>query len=254
MGQGLYKNDIYELVAVITWETVMNFQRGNLLLEQLPTQDLQRLLPYLQLVSLAKDQVVYQQDEVVDYFYFPLTAVVSFAIQLPDGIDTHVALADSSSMFPLSVVVDSHCLLGVHVRIPGLAYRMPVDVLRREFSQCQAFAKLVMKAVRNLLGQLSLSSACFRRHSTQQILAKVLLVALQHRVEQEIEITHGQIADIVGVRREAITLTLKQLEQRGVVECLRGKIRLRDRPMLEDMVCTCYRARKQLGVFQRLLV
>ena len=56
----------------------MSYQRGNLLLEQLPAQDLQRLLPYLQLVSLSKDQVVYEQDAVVDYFYFPLTAVVSF--------------------------------------------------------------------------------------------------------------------------------------------------------------------------------
>ena len=232
----------------------MSYQQGNLLLEQLPSQDLQRLLPYLQLVSLPKDQVVYEQDAVVDYFYFPLTAVVSFAVQLPDGVDTHVALADASGMFPLSVVVDSHCLLKVQVRLPGLAYRLPVDVLRREFSECQAFAKLIMKAVRNLLGQLSLGSACFRRHSTQQILAKVLLVALQHRAEPEIDITHSQIADIVGVRREAVTLTLNQLEQRGVVECLRGKIRLSDKARLEELACTCYRARRHFNMFQRLLV
>lgn len=32
----------------------MSFQQGNLLLEQLPTEDVQRLLPYLQLVSLEK--------------------------------------------------------------------------------------------------------------------------------------------------------------------------------------------------------
>ena len=232
----------------------MGFQQGNLLLDQLPAYDQERLFPYLQLVSLSKDQVICEQDSVVEYFYFPLTAVVSFSISMKEGDDVHVALADCSSMFPLSVVADSHCLLGVHVRLPGLAYRMPVDVLRREFALGQAFSQLVMRAVRNLLGQLSLSSTCFRRHSTQQILAKVLLVALQHRTEQEIEITHGQIADIVGVRREAITLTLKQLEKSGVVECLRGKIRLNDRHRLEAMTCGCYRARKQFSVFQRLLV
>lgn len=232
----------------------MSHQRGNLLLEQLPAQDLQRLLPYLQLVSLSKDQVVYEQDALVDYFYFPLTAVVSFAVQLPDGVDTHVALADASGMFPLSGVADSHCLLMVQVRLAGLAYRLPVDVLRREFSECQAFAKLIMKTVRNVLGQLSLGLACFRRHSTQQILAKVLLVALQNRVEPEMEITHSQMADIVGVRREAITLTLKELERRGVVECLRGKVRLIDKARLETLACTCYRARRHFGMFQRLLV
>jgi CRP-like cAMP-binding protein len=232
----------------------MNFQQGNRLLDQLPESDLERLRPYLQLVSLGKDQVVCEQDEEVQFFYFPLTAVVAFSITLGDVARTDVALADCTSMFPLSVIADTHCLLGVQVLLPGLAYRLPVDILRQEFARGRAFAQLAMKAVRNMLGQLSLSSACFRRHSTPQIVAKVLLVALQHRTEDELDITHGQIAEIVGVRREAITLTLKRLENKGVLECTRGKIRLFDRSALEGYSCDCFRMRNNVGMFQRLLV
>jgi len=232
----------------------MSFQQGNLLLDQLPADDVQRLLPYLQLVSLEKDQVVCEQDSQVDHFYFPLTAVVTFSIHSSDGYQTDVALSDCSGMFPLSVVADNHCLLGVRVLLSGLAYRVPVDVLRQEFSRGQAFAKLVMRAVRNLLAQLSLSTACFRRHSTRQILAKLLLIALQHRSDNDLEITHGQIADIVGVRREAITLALKQLEHKGALACSRGRIRLVDRKALEGLACSCYRTRTNLWTFQRLLV
>jgi CRP-like cAMP-binding protein len=232
----------------------MSFQQGNLLLEQLPTEDVQRLLPYLQLVSLEKNQVVFAQDAPVSHFYFPLTTVVTFSIQTSDGYQTDVALTDCSGMFSLSVVADSHCLLEVRVLLSGLAYRLPVDVLREEFSRGQALAKLVMRAVRHLLAQLSLNSACFRRHSTRQILAKLLLVALHHRREGDLEITHGQVADIVGVRREAITLALKQLEHKGALVCSRGRIRLLDRTVLEGMACDCYRARMNLGMFQRLLV
>ena len=232
----------------------MNYQQGNLLLEQLPDEDFGRLRPYLQLVSLEKDQLVCEQDEEVQFFYFPLTAVVAFAITLSDVAKTDVALADCTGMFPLSVIADPHCLLGVQVLLPGLAYRLPVDILRQEFSRGQAFAKLVMKAIRNMMGQLSLSSACFRRHSTPQIVAKLLLVALQHRSEDELDITHGQIADIVGVRREAITLTLKRLENKGVLECTRGKIRLLDRLTLEGFSCDCFRMRNNVRTFQRLLV
>lgn len=232
----------------------MSYQRGNLLLEKLPEEDLKHLLPYLQLVSLEKGQVVCEQDSTVQHFYFPLTAVVTFSILMPDGVKTDVAVADCSSMFPLSVVADTHCLLGVEVLLSGLAYRLPVDVLRREFSRGQAFTKLVMRAVRSLLAQLSMSSACFRRHSTLQITAKLLLVALQHRSEPELEITHGQIAEIVGVRREAITLTLKQLERTGVLECLRGRVLVHDRAALEGLVCVCYQSRHHFGMFQRLLV
>jgi hypothetical protein len=232
----------------------MNFQPGNALLEQLPQGDLQRLQPFLQLVSLEKDQVVCEQDGPVAFFYFPITAVVTFSIQISDGFHTDVALADCTSMFPLSVVADNHCLLCVRGLISGLAYRMPVDVLRQEFSRGQAFTKLVVRAMRNLLAQLSLSSACFRRHSTRQILAKLLLIALQYRSDDELEITHGEIADIVGVRREAITLSLKQLEDNGVLQCTRGKVRLLDRPALERQACGCYRLRNGLTMFQRLLV
>lgn len=232
----------------------MAFQQGNLLLDQLPLEDLQHLTPYFRLISLEKDQVVCEQDEPVAFFYFPLTAVVTFSIVMSDGVRTDVALSDCTSMFPLSVVADSHCLLGVQVLLPGLAYRLPLDVLRQEFSRGQAFTKLVMRAVRNLLAQLSLSSACFRRHSTQQILAKLLLSALQYRLDDQVEITHGQIADIVGVRREAITLGLKQLESRGVLLGSRGKIRLLDRQALERLACSCYQVRNRLTMFQRLLV
>jgi hypothetical protein len=87
----------------------MNFQPGNALLEQLPQGDLQRLQPFLQLVSLEKDQVVCEQDGPVAFFYFPITAVVTFSIQISDGFHTDVALADCTSMFPLSVVADNHC-------------------------------------------------------------------------------------------------------------------------------------------------
>jgi len=232
----------------------MNIQQGNVLLEQLPQDELEHLRPYLQLVSLEKNQVVYEQDAPVTFFYFPLTAVVMFSVLTDDGVLTDVAFVDCGSMFPLSAVADTHCLLGVHVLMPGLAYRLPVEVFRQEFSQGQAFAKLVMRAVRNLLAQLSLGSVCFRRHSTRQILAKLLLIALQQRSQTDLDTTHRQLADIVGVRREAITLTLRQFEDKGVLHCTRRKIHLMNRPALEAMACSCYGMRTRLSMFQHLLV
>ena len=232
----------------------MCYQSGNLLLQQLPDEELRHLLPYLQLVTLEKDQVVFQQDERVSFFYFPLTAVVSCTITLGDGYQTDLALMDSAGMFPLSIMVDTHSLLGVKVFLPGLAYRLPVDVLRQEFGRGQGFSKLVMRVVRNMLAQVCLSFACYRRHSTAQILAKLLLMALEHRPDGELPITHEQLADVVGVRREAVTLALKQLERKGVLQCQRGKIQVLDRSTLQRQACSCFQVQHNLGMFQRLLV
>lgn len=232
----------------------MGNPRANLLLSQLPDEDLSSLEPYLQLVSMPKDQLIYEQGSAVNYFYFPTSAVVSFSVRLSDGYQTDVGMADRSGIFPLAVLIEGDSLVSVQVRVSGLAYRMPVDILRREFSKGQALAKLVLMAIRNLLGQLSLSSACLRHHTTLQVLAKLILITSEHRGELEIEMTHGQIAQIIGVRREAITLALQRLEGVGALTCQRGRIRLTDRTRLEDITCGCYRARKYFSVFQPLLV
>jgi len=49
----------------------------NHLLANLPSEEYQRLLPHLEPVSLEHGQIVYEIEEPIEYFYFPLHAVIS---------------------------------------------------------------------------------------------------------------------------------------------------------------------------------
>jgi DNA-binding FadR family transcriptional regulator len=52
--------------------------------------------------------------------------------------------------------------------------------------------------------------------------------------------THQEIADRLGFRREAITLALRKLMERGHIQVRRGSMEVLDRQALEAQVCDCY--------------
>ena len=63
--------------------------------------------------------------------------------------------------------------------------------------------------------------------------------------------THTLIANMLGVRREGITIAAKKLQERRVISYVRGTITLLDRPGLEATVCECYSVVK--NEYDRLL-
>ena len=58
---------------------------------------------------------------------------------------------------------------------------------------------------------------------------------------QSLQITHQEIADILGIRRESVTLAAGKLSHEGLIEVTRGQLRVLDRPLLQSRACDCYR-------------
>jgi hypothetical protein len=57
--------------------------------------------------------------------------------------------------------------------------------------------------------------------------------------------THEQIANMLGVRREGITMAAGKLRAAGVINYFRGHIRILDRRGLESGACECYEVVKR---------
>jgi hypothetical protein len=52
--------------------------------------------------------------------------------------------------------------------------------------------------------------------------------------------TQELIADMLGVRREGVTVAACKLQDLGVIRYSRGHITVLDRPKLEKLSCECY--------------
>jgi len=59
---------------------VGNAPRFNILLDALPDEDYERLLPNLELVRLARGEILYGSGDEMNYLHFPINSIVSFGI------------------------------------------------------------------------------------------------------------------------------------------------------------------------------
>lgn len=57
--------------------------------------------------------------------------------------------------------------------------------------------------------------------------------------------THHLNSDMLGVRREGVTVAARKLQESGLIRYVRSHITVLDRPGLEQRVCECYRVVKK---------
>ncbi|MEK7833390.1 MAG: helix-turn-helix domain-containing protein, partial [Acidobacteriota bacterium] len=128
---------------------------------------------------------------------------------------------------------------------------MTAKALQAEFFLGGVFQQLLLRYTQALITQISQTAVCNRLHSIEQQLCRWLLLSYDRLHSDKLVMTHNLIANMLGVRREGITIAAKQLQDRGVITYVRGTITLLDRPKLEATVCECYQVVK--NEYDRLL-
>ena len=106
------------------------------------------------------------------------------------------------------------------------------DGLRRELTD---YAAARMSEVERIC-------VCAASHSVEQRLARWLASAAALLGDRPIEVTHAQLALLLGVRRASVTVSLHLLEGERAVRCRRGRVEIRDRGRLEAASCGCQHA------------
>jgi hypothetical protein len=74
----------------------------------------------------------------------------------------------------------------------------------------------------------------------RRICFRWLLLSLDRLQSNQLVMTQGLIANMLGVRREGVTEAAGQLHRAGLIEYQRGHITILDRAGLERRTCECY--------------
>ena len=213
--------------------------RSNALLADLPDAELAILSRHLELVALHKGQTLFHAGETPCHVYFPVGAIVSMMNDSEDGISTETVMFGKACVVGVGAL-HQPSFYRASVRSSGLAYRMPTDTFLALRSLCPTYLDQAMAAVHRMIMQLSLSVVCAKRHPIDQQLIRWMLVTMDRSSSDLIPITHQELSEILGFRREWVTVTLKKMSARQDIALSRGSIEVLNRSALEERSCDCY--------------
>jgi signal transduction histidine kinase len=225
---------------------------GNRLLAALPAAELQRWLPRLEPVELSSGQVLYEPGRAPRHAYFPTTAVVSLLYMTERGESDEVAVVGCEGIVGVSLFMGGRATpTTAVVQRAGQCLRLPAHTLTEEFERSAAVMHVLLAYSLARTVQVAQSAVCNRHHSLEQRLCRRLLQGLDRQQDGELQLTQEQLAGLLGVRRESITVAAHKLQKAGVVRYSRGHILVLDRVALERRACECYAVVKK--TFDKLL-
>jgi CRP-like cAMP-binding protein len=212
---------------------------GNFLIDALPPRERSSL--GLVDVFLSAGQVLCEYEQEVLWAYFPTTSVVSCLYTTRDGTTAETALIGNDGMFDIALILaGGRSSNRAVVQIAGRALRASPGTLRDGFARAGAVQRVLLRYTEVLLTQVSQTAICNRLHSLEQRLCRWLLLCHDRVGHDKVSITHEQIANMVGGRRESVTVTARRLQELGAIRYSRGQLSVVDRQVLEQSTCECY--------------
>lgn len=199
------------------------------------------LSPHLESVTLDPQQVLYPPGGPVEYVYFPESAVISMFVTLEDGSTIEVGMVGFNGLTGLRVFLGSPQMPHESVVVVGgTAWRISAEKLRRVSGSCVSLNAVILRYAQALLAQTQQLIACTRMHPLEARLCRWLLMIDDRTEAREFPMTHEFISQMMGVRREGVTLALGRLQQARLIKNTRGVVRVVDRSAMLGVACECY--------------
>jgi CRP-like cAMP-binding protein len=215
---------------------------GNHLLDGLQTDDLARLRPHLEAVTLTLRQSLNRPAEVIEFIYFPTGGIVSMVAALDDGSQVEVGVIGAEGMVGSSVLMGTETASSdAFVQIAGSALRVKSTILVDQANESRALRERLLLFTQALVFQISQTVACNARHDVEERLARWLLLAHDRVGKDHLSLTQEFVATMLGVRRAGVTVAAGTLQKAGLIRYNHGRITVLDRAGLEAASCECYR-------------
>lgn len=216
---------------------------SNRLIDTLPRRERRSLLAHCKTVDLTFGTVLCRPDENYRYVYFPITGFVSLVAIMQGHEPLELGMIGNEGMLgaTLALGIGAAPQQGV-VQGPGTALRMTASQLRRELRDGPGLSRILNQYVYVFISQLSQTAACTRFHEVEERLIRWLLMTHDRVQADHFHFTQQFLADMLGVRRSAVTIAAGALQKRGLIHYSRGDITVRSRAGLEAASCECYKA------------
>jgi CRP-like cAMP-binding protein len=178
----------------------------------------------------------------MDYAYFPTTAIISLLYVMENGGTAEIGIVGNDGLIGVALFMGGDTTTSrAIIQSAGEAVRMKVADLKAEFKRGEGFQELLLRYAQALMTQISQTAVCNRLHTVDQQLCRWLLLSHDRLETDRLVMTHDLISNMLGVRREGVTVAAQKLAKRKLITSVRGTMTVIDRKGLEGAVCECYK-------------
>jgi len=163
------------------------------------------IFPLLKPVVLQRGTVLFGPDDPVEYFYFPVDALVSYLSGTVGGESIEIGLVGNEGMAGIASLLGDAPPFRAVVQVAGSALRIGRDALSREFRQNENLRALLLRYANALLIQIAQTAVCNKFHSVKSRFCRWLLMAQDRMGAASLHMTQETFARILGTRRASIT-------------------------------------------------
>lgn len=218
----------------------------NSFLTLLETDVAERFAAKFSLLQSHRGQELQRPGEVLDWVYFPESAVLATTAETRAGESLDVVLVGAEGVVGAFEACGSRrATARVTTLIAGKVCRLPASSYRDLFDQSAALRTAIHKYVEVLLFEARQLVACNALHTVEARLSRVLLDGLDRsRSSTTVQITQEAIANMLGVQRTTIAASIAALQRAELIQSGRGAITVSNKSGLERVCCNCRAAIK----------
>ncbi|MGE4303116.1 MAG: Crp/Fnr family transcriptional regulator [Novosphingobium sp.] len=216
---------------------------SNQLLSAMSASDFALLGPHLSPVDLARGDVLDFPGQTIEYAWFLEDGIASMVIASRDGHEVEAGIVGREGLIDVATILGvKESPLGSFIQIPGHGYRMPAQMLAAACQASETLRTLLNRFAFSMLIQIAETALSNASFSIEERLARWLLMCADRLVGEEIAMTHEFLSLMLNVRRAGVTMAIQSLQSAGYLESRRGRIRITDRPGLEEFASDAYTA------------
>src|ERR1700730_12960225 len=216
-------------------------QVSNKVLLATPDKEYELIRPDLTYLDLPHHLSLHEQTQKIELVYFPHRVLVSQVVVTKDGRTVEVGVVGNEGYVGAGLAAGlTRSSVREVIQIAGDGFRILGNALERILQSAPQLQTILSRHTGLQGMQVAQTAACNRLHDIEQRLSRWLLMT-QDRVHSGVlPITHDFIATMMGTDRSTVSLAALVLQKKGIINYVRGAVKIVNRRKLEQSACECY--------------
>jgi|WetSurMetagenome_2_1015567.scaffolds.fasta_scaffold226472_1 CRP-like cAMP-binding protein len=214
----------------------------NRLLAALPSDEFSRVAAELEVVEVRRRDSLYSPGSAVEALWFPESGAVAIVTESADGTMLETGLIGSDGLVGLEAFFGAQTARQqALVLLPGVAHKLGREAFGRLAAPGTALHDCLRVYAWQRMMDGAQSALCDATHSIRHRCVRRLLALHDAAGSEYFPLTQQVLAGLLGVRRASVSVAAEKLQAEGLIVYEHGRMRVANRPGLEEAGCGCYR-------------